>query len=316
MEPDDVLAPGNLLDQITRYAPEIIKLADVDIEVLFNEDSSNVALEHWISLAEMIDKRMANYDGFVVIHGTDTMVYSATAVSYALRNLKKPVIFTGAQRPLSRLRSDARLNLIDAVETATLAIEEVLIVFGQQIHRANRAKKISIFSYDAFTSPNYPMVGEIGLNLHVDEKLLFRHTGAYRYDPAFDDSLQVIPVLPQGRADVYFPLLDTEATKAFLMIGFGAGNIPEKRHDRWLEFIKSAGKQGKIVFVGSHSLKGSVDLSLYESGHDVAEAGAVGIKDMTIEAAYVKIMKILASGLSREQMIHQFFQNWAGEISI
>ena len=141
LEPDKVLTPGNLQDELTTHVPELNQIADINVEIPFNEDSANVGISHWNQLARIIHNKMDDYDGFVVIHGTDTMVYTASALSLSLINLKKPVIFTGAQRPLAKLRSDARLNIIDAVEVSTTDLQEVLIVFGQNILRANRSRK-------------------------------------------------------------------------------------------------------------------------------------------------------------------------------
>ncbi|MEJ2053044.1 MAG: asparaginase [Calditrichaceae bacterium] len=129
IEPEEQLAPGNIQDQILKYIPEIEKIADIDVVIPFNLDSSNIGVNEWEVLSGIIDENLAKYDGFVIIHGTDTMVYSASALSYSLRNLPKPVIFTGSQRPLSKLRTDARFNLIDAIELATMPAPEVLITF-------------------------------------------------------------------------------------------------------------------------------------------------------------------------------------------
>ena len=174
MEPDQILAPGNLQHELLKRVPEIAQIAEIRVIIPFNEDSSNLAIKEWDILAKTIDANMNEYDGFVIIHGTDTMVYTAAALSFSLINLKKPVILTGAQRPLSKLRSDARLNLIDAIEVATYKIGEVLIVFGQHILRGNRCRKTSITSYDAFYSPNYPLIGKIGLNVEPNKSLILK----------------------------------------------------------------------------------------------------------------------------------------------
>jgi len=149
IDPGDILAPGGFQAEILNTIPEIRRLADIDVVIPFNLDSSNIGINQWDEIAKLIFDNKDAYDGFVIIHGTDTMVYTASALSFSLRNFAKPVVLTGAQRPLSKLRNDAYSNLIDSVEVAALGIPETIIVFGQRILRANRAKKLSTSSYPA-----------------------------------------------------------------------------------------------------------------------------------------------------------------------
>ncbi len=311
-EPKSILAPGNFQSQILINVPEIVRIADIDVEIPFNLDSSNIGINEWQILTELIHARMDEYDGFVIIHGTDTMVYTAAALSFTLRNLNKPVILTGAQRPLSKLRSDARTNLIDAVELATLDIFEVLIVFGQKIVRGSRAKKVSISSYDAFESPNFPLIGEIGLKIKLNQLLLYKSVEKYSFLPGFKQKALIINIVPSLNPEYYFPLLENDL-EAFILAGFGAGNLPNTSPD-WIPFIQNATKLGKSVFICSNSMHGSVDLSLYESGQKALEAGAVGLGDMTIESAYVKLLKILNITDIPGEIVSLMNENWAGEI--
>lgn len=312
VEPDSILAPGNLQNQLINNVPELVRLADIETAIPFNLDSSNIGIKEWDILAKLIHKQMDLYDGFVIIHGTDTMAYTASALSFSLLNLKKPVVLTGSQRPLSKLRSDARSNLIDAIELAAMNIPEVLIVFGQLILRGNRAKKISITSYDAFTSPGYPYLGEIGLKIVLNRSKLFKTKDEFYLLEGFTPEAAIVNVLPSLPPDYFNSLLETNL-KAFILLGFGAGHLPNYLPD-WVPFIKSAGEKGKAVFIGSHSLHGSVDLSLYECGQNAIKAGAVGLGDMTFESAYVKLLKILKLTTDREEIHEKFNQNWAGEI--
>lgn len=315
MEPDEVLAPGNLQDELLNRIPEVNQIAQIDVHIACNEDSSNLGIPEWNDIAETIHRNMADYDGFVIVHGTDTMVYTAAALSYSLINLKKPVILTGAQRPLAKLRSDARLNFIDALEVATCDINEVLIVFGQRILRGNRAKKTSISNYGAYYSPNYPLIGEIGLNLVIQEPLLLRSEEPFSYDPGFDSSLLNIMVYPECDPAFYEHIVDNDSVRAVMLIGFGAGNLPEKNKE-WLSFIRKCVARGKIVFINSSSSHGYINLDIYKSGRKVLDAGAVGCKNMTIEAATVKIMKALYKFKKPDQVSTYCLSDIAGEIDL
>jgi len=311
MKPNDVLAPGKFQDQIHTLVPEITRIAHIQVEVLFNLDSSDIGIEEWDKLAGYVFGQLENYDGFVIIHGTDTMVYTAAALSFSLRNLNKPVILTGAQRPLSKLRNDAGLNLIDAVELATMDIPEVLIVFGQQILRGNRAKKISIDHYRAFHSSNFPSIGEIGVGIHLDEMKILKPLGKPYLLPGFSPKAVVLSVQPSMNPNIFRTVLD-EDIRVIIIQGFGAGNFPIE-NPSWIPFIEKAIAKDKILFIGSHSISGSVNLNLYSSAKSALESGAYGIGSSTIEAAYVKIQKILALTSNKTEILEMFSENWAGE---
>ena len=315
LHPKQTLAPANLQNTLLTLLPEIKELAIIDVIIPFNLDSSDVAIKEWQILADLIHTNMNKYDGFVIIHGTDTMVYTATALSFALQNLKKPVILTGAQRPLASLRTDARLNLIDAIEVATQPIGEVLIVFGQNVLRGNRSKKVSISNYDAFISPNYPSIGKIELNLDISHSAILNTDRDYKFDDAFDASLLSVHIFPGAKPAYYKSLLSQEDIRAFLLIGFGAGNIPVVE-DEWISFIGNARKNGKSVVIGSSSAHGKVDLSLYAGGEKALNAGAIPSYDMTIEATIVKMMKVLAMEQPIDDFKINFERSIAGEISI
>jgi len=234
-------------------------------------------------------------------------------LSFSLLQLRKPVVLTGSQRPLSMLRSDARSNLIDAVELATMEVPEVIIVFGQRILRGNRAKKVSINSYHAFESPNYPALGEIGLKIRIDQHKILSIKGSTYLQSGFSRDIAVITICPALRPDHYYGVLDAPI-RAIIILGFGSGNLPNTDPD-WIPFIRSAVQSGKTVFIGSQSSEGAVDLSLYECGQLAGDAGAAGTGDMTFEASYVKLQKILTLTTIPTEIVDKFNQNWAGEIS-
>lgn len=313
MEPDQILAPGNLQHQLLNRVPEIAQIAEISVQIPFNEDSSDLSIKEWDMLAKIIDSNMNGYDGFVIIHGTDTMVYTAAALSFSLLNLNKPVILTGAQRPLGSLRSDARQNLIDAIEVATKNIGEVLIVFGQNILRGNRSRKTSITSYDAFYSPNYPPIGEIGLNVELKKGLVWQTANKYKFSPGFDPSLLSIHIFPNCDPAFYKHIIQNKKIRAIMLIGFGSGNIPMKEL-QWLTFIEDTIAAGKVVFINSSSAHGKVDLHIYESGQKILGAGATGCNDMTIETSVVKIMKALAISQDVKRVKEYVLKSIAGEI--
>jgi len=311
-EPHHSLAPAQVQDHILNMVPEVTRLAEIDVVTPFNKDSANVGVQEWELLSRLIYDQWSGYDGFVVIHGTDTMTYTAAALSFSLRHLDKPIIFTGSQRPLSLSRSDARLNLIDAIELATLNLHEVLIVFNQKIFRGNRTKKISIKSYDAFDSPNFPPLGEIGVTIDFDYARMLDSQGPLQFVPGFNPNLAVIVIQPSLAPD-YFAELVQKKLGALILLGFGSGNIPFPRPD-WVQLIREAVSYGTQVFIGSQSIKGKVDLNLYECGQQALQAGAHSLKEMTLEAAYVKLSKILYGTQDRQEIVRAFYDNWAGEI--
>lgn len=312
VKPDEQLAPGNIQNQILQYIPEIGNIANIDVIIPFNLDSSNIGIPEWDILSELIHKNINKYEGFVVIHGTDTMVYTASALSFSLRNLRKPVILTGSQRPLSKLRTDARFNLINAVELATMELPEVLITFGQKILRGNRSKKISIINYNAFDSPNFPPIGEIGINIQINHEYILDPKEDYFYEKGFVKKLVVLSIYPSLNLDNYLSVLSSDIS-GLILRGFGAGHLPTVLPN-WMDFLKKARDLDIMIFMGSHSRHGSVNLDLYESGKQAGKFGAIGLGNITIEAAYVKLMRIFNQATEPEKVVELLNTNWAGEI--
>lgn len=302
-DPEELLAP----------LPEVRAIAHVDVRLLFNLDSSNVGIPHWQAIADVIEAEIDAYDGFVVIHGTDTMVYTASALSYMLSNLPKPVILTGAQRPLSELRTDARNNLISALELATLDVSEVGLFFGHALYRGNRAKKLSIHEFDAFSSPNYPPLAEVGLGVVVNHAALRRASGLFRVHRELSDRVLALRVTPGMAPELLAGLADGPAD-AIVLEAFGAGNVPTEEKSL-IPFIEHATAKGKVVAICSQALSGAVDLGLYECGSLAAEAGAVSCGDMTVEAATVKLMFLLGQLGSPARAARNLSVPLAGEIS-
>jgi L-asparaginase len=308
------LGPGAVAERVLRHVPEARELADIDMQVLFNLDSANMQPSHWEAIARTIAAKMDDYDGFVVIHGTDTMAYTAAALSFMLTNLPKPVILTGAQRPIAAIRTDARTNLVQALELATCDIPEVGLYFCSQLFLGNRAHKVSIDVFAAFSSPNCSPLAEVGLHLSVNEALLRRPAGLFHLQPGFSDKVLALRLFPGLRGESLLPLLETD-TKAFLLEAYGAGTVPSGERSI-IPFIKEATTRGKLVALASQALTGRVDPQLYEAGCLAAEAGAISCFDMTTATATVKLMYLLGQFDEDPRRVSRAFsQSIAGELS-
>jgi len=300
---------SQLLD---RQFPELAQLADIDTLPLFFEDSSDLNPSHWLQLASQIEKNYTDYDGFVILHGTDTMAYTASALSFGLRGIQKPVIFTGSQVPMSNIRSDARRNLVNSIELATYPIREVAICFNDKLYRANRTTKMSIGDFDAFSSPNIPPLAEIGLNIRLGDHLLssskpFENTCSYNRD------VFVLTVYPGMNID-FLECLDLSSLKGLVVRAFGSGNFPVKGAAGLLPFFEKCINHDVILAIVSQADYDAVDLGKYEAGRLAEQAGALSGSDMTLEAALTKLMYLLATNTSKTDIKRKFTQNLAGEV--
>ena len=313
MAPENTLRPGQIEKDIARHLPELNNLADIHVEIPFNLDSSNIGPAQWTEIYHLIEKNYADYDGFIIIHGTDTLVYSATAISFLTTKYTKPIIITGSQRPLSAIRSDARSNLINAVELAIRDIPEVTVCFDNKLFRANRTKKQSIESYHGFDSPNYPPLAKMGLNIQLFPELFLKKRKNINISPNFDNNILIISLFPGCTYEPFLPFLDSEC-KGIIIKGFGSGNLPDVSA-KWISFVEKAINRGKSVYIGSHSQHGNVDLELYECGRRAKEAGAISLGDMTGEAAVVKLMLLTANFKGKYGIEKRMRASIAGEIS-
>ncbi len=290
--------------------PELSQLAEIHVDKLFFEDSSDINAGHWTMLIKHLSEHLDDYDGFVVLHGTDTMAYSASAVSFGLRNPGKPIIFTGSQVPLRKLRSDARRNLVNAVELAAGPCREVSICFNDHLYRANRATKMSIGDFDAFDSPNFPPLARIGLD--IDYHLPESGAGPRQLCTKFGDQLILLKLYPNLRPERIEALI-TDGLQVVILEAFGSGNFPMRGEYNLLPLIRRCRNSGIQIVITSQAPYDSVDLDLYESGRAALEAGAVSAGDMTAEAALTKSMHLLGKGVADERFKTQFEANLAGE---
>lgn len=308
------LNPDKWTEVLYGEMPELSKIAEIEIQNVFFEDSSDINRHHWKELSEQVNKKLDDYDGFVILHGTDTMAYTASALSFALQDISKPVILTGSQVPMSNIRSDARRNLINSIELATSGIHEVAICFNDHLYRGNRSTKMSIGDFDAFTSPNYPPLAEVGIEIKLSEDLLRNHQNQNKRKcySSFDDSVQVIKIHPNLNPK-FLNHFELDHTRAVILEAFGSGNVPSKGEYNLLPFVEKCIDQNCHVLVTSQTAYDAVDLTHYASGKALKKMGALSAGEMTMEATLTKTMNLLARGLSKSEFIDTFHRSIAGE---
>lgn len=252
-------------------------------------DSSKMSLKEWNMMGKMIADRYEDYDGFVILHGTDTMAYSASALSFMLEGLHKPVILTGSQIPLCETRSDGRDNLITSLIIAGEArVKEVCIYFGGLLIRGNRATKYSASGMQAFQSPNYPILANAGIAIQYNDPAFLKDDKSEFHFRSFRDvEIGVIRVFPGFRFDLFESIL-TDKLKGVVIETFGSGNIPDDQ-GVLIPLLQKAKENGVVFVVCSQCLQARVDMSTYEAGSALRRAGAVSGADMTSEAAVAKL---------------------------
>lgn len=279
-------------------------------------DSSNATPADWQRIGRDIAARYNDYDGFVVLHGTDTMAYTAAALSFMLQGLRKPVIVTGSQIPLGAARSDAPQNLITALQLAASdQLNEVAICFNRCLLRGNRATKVSIERLDAFDSPNYPRLAEIGIEVRFNAAALLPRASVESFAlPEYGQHV-VLPIrfVPGMPVSAVQALLDLDPHAVILQC-YGAGNAPD-RDPALLDMLARANERGIVLAACSQSLHGQVAIGTYAVGAGMTAAGVIGARDMGFEAIFAKLHHLLASGLSADEVRKNFLCNLSGELS-
>jgi L-asparaginase len=308
---------------ISDHVPELRKFGYQLLSVSFDpvKDSSNIDPGVWIKIAEIIEKGYSQFDGFVILHGTDTMAYSASALSFMLENLKKPVIFTGSQLPIGLLRTDGRDNLITAIEIAAAmwndgpAVPEVCIYFDNKLTRGNRTTKTSAEHFDAFSSPNYPALAEAGLHLKYFSNLIRSAPGDQnlKVHKSFDNNVAILKLFPGINRRLVQAIINTEGLRGLIVETFGSGNAPT--YNWFLDDLSGFIDKGGIILNVTQCHGGSVEMGLYETSRQMLAAGVVSGKDITSEASVTKLMHLLGRYQSNKQVVEALKISLAGEIS-
>lgn len=304
------LEPDTYAARLQDSVPELAQIAEIESRIVSNVDSSDVGPEIWTQLANEIQLNHDQFDGFVIVHGTDTMAYTASALSFALRGLDKPVILTGAQRPLSALRTDARRNLADAVELATRDIPEVGICFDGLLLRGCRTTKSSAHDYRGFTSPDCPPLARLGVDIHIGDHLR-RPTIPFEVDARFDASVLFLHATPGLEPRMLRNVMSTPGLKAIVLAAFGTGTLPRNVRPLVPEIAGAVDRGLDVLIITTSS--GCIDFGLYKNSLDLAEAGAISGGEMRIEAAMTKMMHALAVFQDRTARRAFLQSNIAGE---
>lgn len=285
-------------------------------------DSSDMEPSHWTALAELIRDRYDEYDGFVILHGTDTMAYSASALSFILGNLSKPVIFTGSQLPVGRPRTDGKENLISSIEIAAAKdkkgdalVPEVCIFFNSKLLRGNRTTKISSNGFDAFESPDYPHLADAGIEIRYSMEHIHRTSIApLSLHTRLDTRVSIMKVHPGITESVTRSCLLSEGIRACILETYGSGNAISKPW--FLDIIREASAKGRILLNVTQCLRGEVNMDIYATGRALKDAGVVSGRDITTESALAKLFVLMGEEADNEKVREALDRNLRGEISV
>ena len=309
---------SNLFEQI----PELKKF-DINIDsVSFKKpiDSSDMQPVNWIEIAEIIKTNYDKYDGFVILHGSDTMSFTASALSFMLENLAKPVILTGSQLPIGIIRTDGKENLITAIEIAAAkqnnkpVVPEVCIYFEYKLSRGNRTNKYNAEQFNAFQSPNYPELAEAGVHLKFNHNSILKSSGKLKVHSKLNSEIAILKIFPGITKNVVSAVLKTRNLKAVVLETFGAGNANTQKW--FIDDLKKAIAKGIIIYNVTQCNAGSVEQGKYETSASLAKIGVIGGADITIEAAVTKLMFLLGQKFSRKEIEKQLQKSLRGEITI
>ncbi len=295
------------------------KLQSVSFNPLI--DSSNVTPSFWVKLATVVEENYEKYDGFVVLHGTDTMSYSASMLSFMLENLNKPVIFTGSQLPMGVVRTDGRDNFINAIEIAAAQINghplvpEVAIYFENKLMRGNRTSKFNAENFNAFLSGNYPLLAEVGVHIRYNSEMILKPGNSkLKVHKKLDNSVIILKLFPGIAEIVVKNALNIEGLKGVILETYGAGNAPT---DAWfISALTQAIQKGIIIYNVTQCKGGSVDMGKYETSITLSQIGVIGGSDITTESAIAKMIYLLGEGYNLAEMKRLLQLPLRGELTL
>lgn len=316
-----VLVPFNF-EQITDHVPELKRLNYRLTVHSFDPliDSSNMSPQIYKELALRIQRDYDRYDGFVILHGSDSMAYTASALSFMIENLDKPIIFTGSQLPVNGIRTDAKENLITALEIAAdkrkgkAMVPEVCIYFDYKLFRGNRSFKYNSEKFEAFRSPNYPTLAEAGVYLKFNRNYILKpNSEPVKFYTKLDSAIGILKLYPGISPPVVKSALSAEC-KAVIMETFGSGNTST---EKWfLDLLREAIQEGKLILNISQCKVGTVELGRYETSRELKEMGVVSGYDMTFEAAVTKLMFLLGNFKSNKKIAEYLETDLRGELTV
>lgn len=317
------LSPFNF-EQIEQEVPELRKFG-FDLHTYSFEppiDSSDITPDFWVSLAKIIEQNYTKYNGFVILHGTDTMSFTASALSFMLEGLDKPVVLTGSQLPIGMLRTDGKENLISAVEIAAAQqngqpmVPEVTIFFENRLYRGNRTTKHNAEHFNAFRSDNYPFLAEAGISIKYNFPFIHYTTGKQdlRIHTKLDSSIGVLKLFPGITPEIVKAVTESKGVKAIVLETFGSGNALSRQW--FLNIISEAVKNNIVILNVTQCKAGSVDMDKYENGLKLKNIGVVGGYDITFEAAIAKLMFLMGKGFYGETLAKELTKSISGEISL
>ncbi len=318
-----VLSPFRF-DRIEEEVPELARFNYRLETVAFDPpiDSSNATPEFWSRIARTIERHYADHDGFVVLHGTDTMAYSASALSFMLHNLAKPVVFTGSQIPIGVIRTDGKENLITAIEIAAERtaddrpmVPEVCVYFQDKLLRGNRTRKHNAEQFNAFASDNYPPLAEAGVHIHYHPEHIIRpdENRPFSVSSGLDTRVSVIRIFPGMDAGLFGAQLSIPGLRAVVLESYGSGNAPTAPW--FIEALQGAIERGMIVLNVSQCPVGTVEMERYETGVHMQRIGVVSGRDMTTEAALAKLMWLLGENRAPEEILAALKRSIRGEMT-
>jgi len=311
-------------NELLKHIPEINQLNCSIESISFKNpiDSSNMNPNNWVQIAEIIEENYENFDGFVVLHGSDTMSYTASAISFMFENLSKPIIFTGSQLPIGHLRTDAKENLITAIEIASLkedgksVIEEVCLYFEYKLYRANRTTKINAEHFEAFTSPNFPPLGESGVHLKFSKQLFIttNREKLLEVRKHLNVNIVIVKIFPGITKRVVESILSIKGLKGIILETYGSGNAPT---EKWfIKLLTKAIEKGVYIVNVTQCIGGSVFLGQYETSELLKKIGIISGNDITTESALAKLMYLLGEKIPKSEFKSVFETPLRGEMSL